>query len=114
MTDKLELINKLNIILSIQNMPIHLDLYPMMNYSGLEIEKFVRWPLGEDFNKYTYDDILENNTYPQKELTSFNIMSSNFDILLCLKDKTIEKYSFNKCLQLYEENKKVLDRKDDF
>lgn len=113
MIDKLTLLTKLNIILSIQNTPIHLDLYPMINYSGIEIEKFVMWSKDEDFTNYDYNEIIKNATNRQKELTNDDITTGNFEILQCLKDNTVEKYSFEKYLQLYEENKDVLDRKDD-
>lgn len=93
-------------------MPKHLDLSPMMNNSGLDIEKFVKWPKTIDFTNYDYNDIIMNKTEPQRELTSNDMTSGNFEIL-CLSNKTIEMYSFEICLQLYEEYKDVLERKDD-
>lgn len=113
MSEKLTLLNRLNLIFSVQNMPIHLDLSPMINYSGVEIEKFIRWPKGEDFKKYTYNDIIKNATYPQTKLTSEDIASGNFEILQCLNNNTIEISSFEKSLQLYEDYKYVLDIEND-
>ncbi|MCQ9640976.1 hypothetical protein MP478_16450 [Chryseobacterium sp. WG14] len=112
--DKLALLSRLNIILAIQNTSIHLDISPMMNYSGIEIEKFVRWPKDVDFTDYDYTEIIKDATSQQKKLTSYDMASGNFEILQCLKNHTIDKYSFEKYLQLYEENKEILDMKYDY
>jgi len=107
--DKLTLLKRLNDILSVLNMKVNKDLHPMVNYSSKEIKKFVIWPIGVDFTKYAYNDIFKNDSIPQKELIITITPSENFEILQCLKGNIMEKYSFDKYLQLYDEYKNLLD-----
>lgn len=110
MNNKLSLFKNLNTILSIQIMPIHEDLTPMKNSSNVEIKKFIMWPVGVDFVEYDVKQIFNKSTIPQTKLTADHWNFGNFEILHYLANDIIEKYSFEKYIQLYEEHKNVLER----